>query len=72
MQLVYLLIRKGKFLNQLFVDDVVDMFQLRAVHHTYDVGELYFYTEKHIAHDVAKTLDARVIPAHKIGTRIIL
>ena len=72
MQFIYLIIRNGKLLNQLFVDDVVDMFQLDAVHHTYDVGELYFYTEKHIAHDVAKTLDAKVISAHKIGTRVIV
>lgn len=70
MQTIYLILKRGKFLNQLFVDDTEEMFQLNATAHTYDVGEMYFYTKKLIAYDVANNLDARVIPAYKIGKRI--
>lgn len=70
---VYVIEKNGCLLNQLFVDDINEMFTAKGKGkggNVYDVSQIYFYNTRQIAMDVAEKLDALWVQAVRTGTRI--
>ena len=72
---VYVIERNGLLLDQLFCDDVNEMFNAKGAgkyENIYDVGNIYFYHNHRIAADVADQLGASWLKAIRNGLKVEL
>lgn len=72
---VYVIQKGGKYLDQLFVDNIDEMFNAIGrgkYQNVFDIGEIYFYHSSRIACDVAEQLNATWEKAIKNGNKVEL